>query len=81
MKEGDVVIPQINRFPLVDKYGKPVTIHDDFLGQPAVIIRVERCAIEVMCSATGTSWIYRPGEVAFYCTKAEWRERLAEAVG
>jgi hypothetical protein len=80
MKRGDIVKPLVSRFPLFDPKGVPTEIHAECVGQTAEVLKVERCAIDVQFTDTAMTWIYRPDEVTFHCSKEEWRDTTAGSV-
>lgn len=74
----DIVLPHVSRFPTLDKNGMPLSIPDEFLGNPAIVLRIERSAVEILSTQTGNTWVYRPDEVTFHCRQEEWQTALAE---
>lgn len=80
MRIGDIILPHFSRFPDVDPKGVSVEVHDDFIGQPAVVTKVDRCFVEVAFVKTGKTWVYRIDEVTLHCTKEEWGTLVAEMI-
>lgn len=80
MQVGDIILPRVSDFPIVDRDGRPTLIEDEAVGQLARVLKVWRCFAKVTFVDTGRLSIYRLDEIELVYTSEEWKEQLAGLV-